>query len=83
MADTPKLVDIYHSLINDITDNAKHLPLVSFVSSKINRKDGEIFLIFLVIVTIFTAIGYFGHYFTIFMACLLGASRTLIVYINL
>jgi hypothetical protein len=82
MKDAPKLSDIYHSLLNDITENSKHLPLLSFVSSKINRKSGEILLILLVIVSILTATGFLGHYFTIFMGVLLGVSRTLLVSIE-
>ena len=82
MKNAPKLSDIYHSLLNDITENSKHLPILSVVSSKINRKPGEILLILLTIVSILTATGFLGHYFTIFMACVLGVSRTLLVSIK-
>ena len=82
MATTPSLLELYHSLLNDVTENSKHLPLLSFLSSKISRKPGEIFLLSLSLITILTALGFLGHYFTIFVGCFLALSRTLQVLCN-
>lgn len=82
MQQSPKLMDLYQSLINDITDIIKDFPLIPVIAAKTNRKSGELFLLLLVIASMLTATGFLGHYFTIAVGVILGVLRTLQVLVS-
>lgn len=83
MQQSPKLLDLYQSLINDISEQTKSFTILQSLANKLKRKPGELLLVFLVVISMLTSTGFLGHYFTVFIGIILGVFRTIKVIICL